>query len=287
MNEVENISFELLINALKVVSPSIFIKNDLGEYIYMSHSRINSDGIEVNDSNFSYGLKDSDMKRKYQNILKAEEQDRILFETGIPVSYDITETYDGLVKYIRIDKSLIVINNRKYIVGTINDVSKEKKNEQTLKELAYRDDLTGCMNRKFMNNWYKTYRYRDIYPLTVIMIDCNDLKKVNDSLGHDAGDRYIINSVNCLKYGLSKDSHIIRYGGDEFIVLIPKCTIIDCENYVSLVKNACANANVSLALGYEVVSNGDEKLSSVIERADESMYIDKNNYKKSMNLSIR
>lgn len=282
MKNIENISMDLLISALKVVGPSVFIKNENGEYIYMSHSRINNEGVEVNDSNFSYGLKDINMKRKRKNILKAEEQDKILLETGVPVSYDISETYDGLVKYLRIDKKLIIIDNKKYIVGTINDVSKEKKNEQSLKELAYRDDLTGCMNRNFMNNWYKKYRDSEIYPLTVIMVDCNDLKKVNDSLGHDAGDQYIINSINCLKYGLPKDSHIIRVGGDEFVVLIPNFTTTECEKYVSMVKNACDKINVSLALGYAIASNGYEKISSIIKKADENMYIDKNNYKKSM-----
>lgn len=87
-----------------------------------------------------------------------------------------------------------------------------------LRNLAYRDSLTGAYNRRYaeemLASWQKDYPY-----ITVAYIDIDGLKKVNDSYGHQVGDRYVCAVANCLNNVLCKTDVLARIGGDEFLVI--------------------------------------------------------------------
>lgn len=285
----EIVELELLIKSLTCIDPSIFIKDENGKYVFLSHSWIKKDGTDYHKSFDVNGKKDTEIKRNLNNAQLAENTDKILLDTAKEVSYVISENYNGIATYLRINKQLIEFRDKKYIVGTITDITKEVKYEETLKDLAYRDELTECLNRKFLNGWYRKNRNSDIYPLALIMVDCNDLKKVNDVYGHEAGDEYIKNAAKALRVGLSKDSYIIRYGGDEFLVVRPRCDENKCIEYIKNVKNACEESlsNVSIALGSKIITDNSIVLSEAIKEADNNMYLDKKAYKESKKLVLK
>jgi len=98
----------------------------------------------------------------------------------------------------------------------------EESEKQHLQEIAFKDYLTGLYNRNYLNEWM-----REIYPgakdpITFISVDCNNLKMINDTYGHEYGDQLLILTAELLSEGFrqGKDSDtILRMGGDEFLVL--------------------------------------------------------------------
>ena len=134
-----------------------------------------------------------------------------------------------------------------YYLDTIEKLLEENTK---LSKLAYYDNLTGCYNR----NWYLE-NYKNDDEFMFIMIDVNDLKKTNDSLGHVAGDKLIKEVADKLmSYG-----EVIRFGGDEFIL------IVDKDFDVSKIKDD------RYSFGWEL-KNKDESLEECLRTADTYMY---------------
>lgn len=95
---------------------------------------------------------------------------------------------------------------------------------EQLRRLATRDPLTGLRNRREMEELLKqemsrARRYGQ--PLSLVFIDCDDFKKVNDRWGHDCGDAYLRHLARHLGDLLRKDDTVFRFAGDEFVVLLP------------------------------------------------------------------
>lgn len=123
-----------------------------------------------------------------------------------------------------------------------------------------RDSLTGVYKREILDNLK-----RDNYA--VCLIDINGLKVVNDTLGHDAGDNYIVEIVNTIQKLVRKDDIIVRYGGDEFLIIFKD---VDESNF-NVVKE---RLNKKASCGFSINKN----LRQAINMADKDMYNNKNNY---------
>ena len=94
-------------------------------------------------------------------------------------------------------------------------------------ELATTDALTGLLNRRIvLERGGKAYEQsrRQGYPLSVIMADIDHFKRVNDGYGHQAGDRVLAAVAASLKAGIRRYDEIGRYGGEEFVVILPGCS---------------------------------------------------------------
>ena len=151
------------------------------------------------------------------------------------------------------------------------------KNE-TLEKYAYTDELTGLLNRRRCEEIYDEIdRNKSDYVL--IAFDLNNLKKVNDTLGHEAGDQYIREFAKVLTATFHKHE-VIRTGGDEFIVVVreasyidvPKC-IADMEQRILQVNNLHGNWNMSTAYGVCYASeNNEQTIRQANKIADDRMY---------------
>jgi len=126
------------------------------------------------------------------------------------------------------------------LMSTISNIlAMSLKNAQEynrLKEMAVTDGLTGMYNQKGFGQFMKrefqrTRRYNK--PLSLIMIDVDNFKSVNDSFGHQAGDRVLRELSGCLKRSVRQTDIVARYGGDEFAILLPET---DMERAEMLVK---------------------------------------------------
>lgn len=105
-------------------------------------------------------------------------------------------------------------------VGIIRDIHELKTSAEKMKELAYKDELTGIYNRRGIfqlleKNFFQAQRYG--LRLELYYCDLNDFKKINDELGHDMGDSALVDFANILKKTLRKSDVLGRVGGDEFI----------------------------------------------------------------------
>ena len=183
-----------------------------------------------------------------------------------------------------------------YIIGieNINDeVKKEKQHLKALnseKELARRDELTGIKNKTAYNELEKSVQTNidngmDYLPFGLVVCDTNELKKVNDSKGHVAGDEYIKQSAKLL-CNIFVHSPVFRIGGDEFVVFLRGDDYTNREALMKTLQdqvweNQKSKSGPILASGMADFTPGKDKLvSEIFDRADKAMYKNKRDLKK-------
>lgn len=183
-----------------------------------------------------------------------------------------------------------------YIIGieNINDeVKKEKQHLKALnteKELARRDELTGVKNKTAYTELEKSVQSNidkgmDYLPFGLVVCDTNDLKKINDSQGHVAGDEYIKQSAKLL-CNIFDHSPVFRVGGDEFVVFIRGDDFTNRKTLIKTLqdqvwKNKKSKSGPILASGMaEFIPEKDHLISEIFNRADKAMYENKRNLKK-------
>lgn len=154
---------------------------------------------------------------------------------------------------------------------------------------SVRDALTGALNRSFFEaelERIQADQRRHGYPVSIITVDLNRLKSVNDRFGHRVGDKILIRAAETLQKAFRKEDMVCRIGGDEFAVLLPRLDASTLENVVNRLKelvyeNNRANADrlLSFAIGVATATEG-EPLQETLYRADLNMYEDKKHAKK-------
>lgn len=187
------------------------------------------------------------------------------------------------------------------VVMGVENVRKSRKLMERAKEseiyrkLAFTDELTGLYNRTAFNRDLESRVETDkatsevkIPPTVIFMFDLNDLKKCNDTYGHDYGDQYIMMAADILQKMFDLDGKCYRIGGDEFCALMPyvsmneiKEKMLMLERYMKELNRRKFVVTVSMAAGYAVYrEDRDEGLDGTMKRADEMMYEKKQEYKK-------
>ncbi|MCT4584461.1 MAG: GGDEF domain-containing protein [Peptostreptococcaceae bacterium] len=156
-----------------------------------------------------------------------------------------------------------------------------KKYNKLLEEIAMKDELTDCFNRRYFYDYIKKYirklSGRDSI-ITIVAIDFNNFKKVNDLYGHDIGDELLIYFAKELKEMIKEQGNLFRLGGDEFLLLfinINKQNILDYMKEINR-KTNLKNNIVSLAYGILDLNmefiDSDFEISEYLIKADELMY---------------
>lgn len=105
--------------------------------------------------------------------------------------------------------------------ASLNEL-KQRREEST------RDSLTGVFNRRFMWEWLQPqlkHAQRHKVPLTCLMIDIDRFKDLNDAYGHDVGDRVLKHFSRVVSKNLRESDIVVRYGGEEFVTLLPQCNL--------------------------------------------------------------
>jgi diguanylate cyclase (GGDEF)-like protein len=156
---------------------------------------------------------------------------------------------------------------------------------QELVHAATTDPLTGCHNRRFfeqvMDRELKRHSRFDL-PLSLLFIDIDRFKAINDTLGHDAGDRVLQYVARFLKRHIREADYVFRWGGDEFLVLIT-CTGVAAANKAAVLKKSFDAApeavelppGIGLSVGSIEVPQDTTDLLPIIADADRLMYQDK------------
>ncbi len=156
-----------------------------------------------------------------------------------------------------------------------------------MKVLSETDDLTGVLNmRAFMALAEHVARQAERYarPFSVLMIDSDSLKSVNDTLGHEAGNRLLRITVQCIQGQLRQTDQVARYGGDEFVVLLPETPCSGAVGVAERIRKSVESAPlatrerkiaVTVSIGVACYPNNGTDLETVLEKADQAMYASK------------
>lgn len=150
-----------------------------------------------------------------------------------------------------------------------------------LNEMAFVDALTGIRNRMALRHDYDTYQGHEV---TVMMLDLNDFKVINDTRGHEEGDRILRETAALLSdaFGVT---HCYRYGGDEFLVIVPDLPLAEFHEKLESVNRSkpAVDEGISadFSVGYVHASLNDSNLlRTLIASADEKMYETKRDKKR-------
>jgi len=159
------------------------------------------------------------------------------------------------------------------------------KAHQDVKRLAITDTLTRCHNRRFFDEIQRreVQRHRRYAaPLSVVFVDVNHFKQLNDTLGHDTGDTVLKAIGALLRRHVRESDYVIRWGGDEFLLLLT-CSIAEAEKKAAELKRAFEQerdvtalpAGIGLSIGVAAADPAADDLAEAIHLADERMYRDK------------
>lgn len=164
-----------------------------------------------------------------------------------------------------------------YILQSELREGEQKRRAELFEAEALTDALTGLFNRRAWDELIakeeeRCKRYG--HPSAVLMIDLNDLKITNDTLGHAAGDMLIKKMASTLKGIVRNNDIVARLGGDEFAVLSIETNLENAKTLVLRVQNAFAKAGISAAIGL-AMRNTTEGLSATVKEADKKMYHNK------------
>jgi len=161
----------------------------------------------------------------------------------------------------------------------------QKKSDEYLKYASTHDKLTGIYNRAYFETEIERVKKGRNFPLGFFIIDVNDLKIINDKIGHVAGDELIVNAAKILKNSVRSEDCLARIGGDEFAVIIQKANenvvknlyrrILDTQEMI----NQNLEIKVSMAVGFAIAKN-EKEINDAIKKADENMYLHKRQIKK-------
>ncbi|MBI4856700.1 MAG: diguanylate cyclase [Acetobacterium woodii] len=166
------------------------------------------------------------------------------------------------------------------LIGISRDITDRKRTEAEIVYLSQHDVLTGLHNRSYYEKERKRLDHPDYLPLSLIIGDINGLKLINDAFGHGEGDKLLISIAKILELCAREKDVLVRTGGDEFVMLLPKTTYSETGSLVQKIKNACDQGYqldneviiTSISLGYDTKTSEHESLEKVFKLAEESMY---------------
>ncbi|WP_460761920.1 GGDEF domain-containing protein [Lysobacter fragariae] len=157
----------------------------------------------------------------------------------------------------------------------------ERELSDALRELAYRDELTGILNRRsFLQQAGASWRWSaNSVSDCVLVIDLDHFKHLNDRYGHDAGDQALVGFARVVE-GIKREQDLFgRIGGEEFALLLPTTQLVEAELMAQDIVADCRSlrlANVgehlSVSVGIARVEPGDQDLAATLRRADRALY---------------
>lgn len=161
--------------------------------------------------------------------------------------------------------------SERYFHGILVDITRRKELEVQLRDLSTRDPLTGCYNRRYLDEIISTMEERRIRTWGCVYIDIDHFKHYNDAHGHQAGDEVLVQISRLLMRSVRAREAIVRLGGDEFLVVLESADLASTERVARRLQlDAIGSAAVPFSLGWAAREN-DEALEQTIDRADRKL----------------
>lgn len=161
--------------------------------------------------------------------------------------------------------------------------TKLKEYSEILERLTKTDDLTGLYNRRYLFSLLEKYKENN-QSVSVILLDIDNFKQINDTFGHEAGDKAIKRFSDCLNEVVRDNGIVGRYAGDEFLVILEKMEGYEINSFIERLLNSIQSLTINdhiriSASGGMAVFDGNKTINEVLAHADQLLYHVKNSGK--------
>ena len=247
-----------------------------GEMLMDREKRINAGDLSETCQCYSFWKKDKECENCSSLLALKEQTQKIKFE------FLDLQVFQMISRYVEID-------GRPYVMEMIQNLDESIQIDQEgydklisklsgYNEKLYTDVLTGIYNRRFFEEKIKNMEDE----AGIAVIDLDDFKLHNDTYGHSAGDAALITTANIIKKYIRKTDILIRYGGDEFLLILPSIKKHIFEDKLKLIREKIHDTIVpkyekmqlSVSIGGAIFREGN--IEDAIASADRQMYIAKN-----------
>ncbi len=225
------------------------------------------------------------LKTPFTSYIKKGDRDiyfrfhKALFENTIPQECELRMiNNNGQVFWAHL-KAAIATDEEKMVTCrmVITDITERKKTEKKLHHLSFHDQLTGLYNRHYFEEEMNRLDTVRQLPIGIIMADLNGLKLINDTYGHTAGDEMLKRAADALKKACREEDILTRWGGDEFVLLLPQTSeevLVDIGQRIKMLcsETVVRDVPVSIAIGKAIKSEPAESLIGVLKNAEDEMY---------------
>lgn len=226
------------------------------------------------------------------NIQQNELYASVFKDVFITEDDNLKFTYlESLPNVIKINNSFININYKfikhtefeaeeDMIMLVLTDITEKRKAEDQVLYLSYHDKLTSLYNRAYIDNIIPQLQSSVSLPLSIIMADMNGLKLTNDVFGHEMGDKLLVSLSNVFLKCCRKSDIVARWGGDEFLIILPSADSEVCEKICSRIKRTCCEVvfdpiELSVSLGTATMESTGTNISELFGIAENIMYSNK------------
>jgi diguanylate cyclase (GGDEF)-like protein/PAS domain S-box-containing protein len=232
----------------------------------------------------------------WQTRIHPDEREKVV--KSIHTAIDSDENFwSKEYRYQRADGSYIYVFDRGYIIhndngepirmiGAVMDITASKQAEEVLRQEAVHDPLTGLFNRRYMEEMLEREMLRSErnpqQPISIIMLDIDHFKQVNDRLGHAIGDAVLRQMGSFLLEHIRGSDIACRYGGDEFILILPNASLETAqkraENIRTKIKDLIVApydkllGELTLSLGVSAFPNQGSTSAEIFRAADAALY---------------
>jgi len=169
-----------------------------------------------------------------------------------------------------------------FVSSQVATAIERKSSEEKIKCLSFHDSLTGLYNRAYFKEELERYNFPRYYPFSVVILDINGLKVINDTFGHSEGDKLLQHSAQILTSVSRQGDILARIGGDEFAILLPSTTSEQVQEFCERIKKACQQDKIdpiylkfNSSLGHATQEGEYKDSNSLLKEADRNMYQDK------------
>src|SRR3972149_4515803 len=236
-----NISGSVIINALMEYIPdSIFFKDLKSRFIRINKACADKFGIK--------NIVEAKSKTDFdffseEHAKQAYEDEQNIIKTGKPIiGFEEKETFKDKADKWTYTTKMPLYNKKGEIIGTFGiarDITDKKKAEEKIWYLPCHDKLTDLYNRAYFEEELKRLDTRRQLPLSVIFCDVNRLKELNDNYGYDKGDQLLCKVADTLRGCFRTEDVVVRWGGDEFIIVLPSTDEKSADDIIDRVYKEC------------------------------------------------
>lgn len=191
---------------------------------------------------------------------------------------------DGTTRHVQTYAGPIEIYGDKLMLCIVHDITEQKRLEQELEHAALRDSMTGLLNRRQFYNITEQTNPADLpaqQQFSLLLVDTDHFKNINDVFGHQKGDEVLISLSRMLEDCSRKDDYVFRWGGEEFLILLPLTTLEHALQIAETLRAAVAQITIpglprfTVSIGVARHNQG-ESIDDLFKRVDDALYRAKN-----------